>query len=121
MILKIDGVDISDCIESGGFEWTIYDIEDPKAGRTLDGVMHRGRVCQKVKLKIKCRIMKTAEIKRVLNAINPEFVQVQYLDPMQGGLKTGTFYSNNKPATCVVQTSNGTELWSGFSFPLVER
>lgn len=103
-----------------GFKWTRYDVESPEAGRSLDGLMHRGRVSTKIKLEIKCRPLKASELQTVLNAILPEYVTVTYTDPMYG-LVTKTMYSNNNPATHCLWKPDGTEWWSGISFPLVER
>ena len=121
MVLQIGGVDISPYIEAGGYSYTLNDLEASDSGRTMDGTMHRARISQKVKLDITCRSMRTAEISAVLTAINPAFVEATYLDPKEGGMRTATFYSNNKPATCLVQNEEGEELWNGISFPLVER
>lgn len=121
MVLAINGTDISTFIQEGGYKYQLNDIEAPDSGRTLDGIMHRGRVSQKVRLDITCRQLATSEISMVLQAINPEYVEVTYLDPKEGTMVTKTFYSNNKPATCLVQTKIGKEKWSSFSFPLVEQ
>ena len=103
-----------------GFKWQRYDIDSPNTGRTLDGLMHRGRVATKIRLDIKCRPLKTAELNTVLNAIKPEYVTVTYSDPMLGSV-TKTMYSNNNPAVYWSKLKDGTEWWDGISFPLVER
>ena len=54
-----------------GFKWQRYDIDSPNTGRTLDGLMHRGRVATKIRLDIKCRPLKADELSIVLNAILP--------------------------------------------------
>ena len=103
-----------------GFRWQRYDIDDPATGRTLDGLMHRGRVATKIRLDIKCRPLTADELNTVLNAILPEYVTVTYTDPMYG-IVTKTMYSNNNPATHALWKPDGTEWWDGISFPLVER
>lgn len=103
-----------------GFKWQRYDIDDPNTGRTLDGLMHRGRVATKIRLDIKCRPLTATELNTVLNAILPEYVTVTYSDPMLG-LVTKTMYSNNNPATHALLKPDGTEWWDGITFPLVER
>lgn len=123
MILKVNGLDVTSFIASGGYKWTLNDLDNKYAGRTLDGVMHRGRVGQKVKLEITCKKLKTHEMKLLLNAIDPEFVEATYMDPKCGGMRTATFYSNNKPATCIVQLEpgEGNEIWDSVTFPLIEK
>ena len=103
-----------------GFKWQRYDIDDPNTGRTLDGLMHRGRVATKIRLDIKCRPLTSTELGAVLNAILPEYVTVTYSDPMYGTV-TKTMYSNNNPAVHALKWTDGTEWWDGITFPLVER
>jgi hypothetical protein len=103
-----------------GFKWQRYDIDSPNTGRTLDGLMHRGRVATKIRLDIKCRPLTASELQTVLNAILPEYVTVTYTDPMYGQV-TKTMYSNNNPAVHALWKPDGTEWWDGITFPLVER
>ena len=42
-------------IAEDGLKWTRFDVEAPYTGRTLDGVMHRGRVAVKIRLDVTCR------------------------------------------------------------------
>lgn len=119
-MLKIDGVDFTSYIELGGFKWQLNDLDSSDTGRTLDGTMHRGRITSKVRLDITCMPLSSAKLKKLLNAIYPEFVEVQYLDPMLGEV-TKTMYSNNRPATCIIEYEEGEALWNSISFPLIER
>lgn len=121
MTLTINGVDITPYIALGGVKWSRNDVEAPKAGRTLDGVMHRGRVATKIRLDITCRPMTNTEAATVLTAIMPEYVTVVYTDPQLGTTTTKTMYSNNNPASFLMRRTDGTEWWSGITFPLVER
>lgn len=83
--------------------------------------MIRDRVAIKIRLDITCRPMTAAETKIVLQAIEPEFVTVTYDDPMSGEVVSRTMYSNNIPATYLLYRPDGTEWWSGITFPLIER
>ena len=103
-----------------GIKWTRFDVEAPDTGRTLDGVMHRGRVASKVRLDITCRPLKSAKAMAVLSAIKPEFVTVRYIDPQDGSV-TRTMYSNNIPTICATVNPDGTAIWKGLTFPLIER
>ena len=98
MVLKIDGVDILPYVAHQGIKWQRNDLDSSDAGRTMDGMMHRGRVASKIRLDITCRPLKSEEAKIVLNAIYPQYVTVEYLDPMYG-LVSKTMYANNNPAT----------------------
>lgn len=119
-VLSIDGIDITPYIKYQGFKWTRYDVDGPDAGRTMDAVMHRGRVATKIRLDISCRPLTSEEARIVLNAIYPEYVLVTYSDPMEG-IVTKTMYSNNNPASYCINKGNGREYWHGIEFPLVER
>lgn len=120
MVLKINGVDMLPYIEAKGIKWQRSDLESSNAGRTLDGLMHRGRVATKIRLDITCMPLKSEDVAKVLKAIYPEFVTVEYTDPMDG-LVTREMYSNNNPATLVCANHGGSEVWNGITFPLIER
>lgn len=119
MYLKINGVDIACYIAAGGLKWQRNDLESPNSGRTLAGTMVRDRVATKVRLDIKCIRLKSDQLMRILNLIAPEYVRVEYYDPMFG-YRESTFYSNNVPASLHIVDSSGCEWWSEISFPLVE-
>ena len=120
MVLSINGTNILPYVAyKDGIKWQRSDLDSPDSGRTLDGVMHRGRVATKIRLDIKCRPLKSSEAQVVLNAIIPKYVTVQYIDPQYGSV-TKTMYSNNNPATHMLLQEDGTEWWDGITFPLIE-
>ena len=120
MTLTINGVDMTPYIAYGGLKWQRYDIDSPDTGRSMDGLMYRGRVATKIRLDITCRLLKIEELRVVLNTILPEYVMVTYDDPMLGTV-TKTMYSNNNPASYQIKHPSGQEWWSGVTFPLIER
>ena len=120
MTFEIDGVNMLPYVAVKGFRWQRSDVEAPDAGRTLDGVMQRGRVATKIRLDITCKALTESEASVVLNAILPEFVSVTYTDPMSG-LVTKTMYSNNNPASFLMRRPDGSEWWEGITFPLIEK
>ena len=120
MTLIIGNVNIVPFIAQGGLKWQRNDIDAPNTGRTLDGTMQRGRVTTKIRLDVTCRPLKASELRTILNAIYPEYVSVIYDDPMYGRV-TKTMYSNNNPASYLIPQSDGDDLWTGVTFPLVER
>lgn len=119
--IKIGGVDITKYIAQGGLKWSRNDIDSANAGRTLSGQMNRGRVTQKMKLEIKCKPLLTSETQVLLKLINPEYVTVDYIDPMFGERTGVQFYSNNVPASLLFIDPDGVGHWKDISFPLVER
>ena len=120
-VLEIGGVDITPYIAFKGVKWTRSDIDSPDTGRTMDGTMHRGRVTSKRRLDITCKPLTDSQASIVLNAIYPEYVTVRYTDP-QDGVVTKTMYSNNNPASFLLNREGSLEaLWDGITFPLIER
>lgn len=120
MVLKIEGVDILPYVAHQGIKWQRNDLDGPDAGRTLDGTMYRSRVASKVRLDITCRPLRSEEASVVLNAIYPEYISVEYTDPMSG-LVTKQMYSNNNPASHMMIQDDGIEWWHDIVFPLIER
>lgn len=124
----INGTDIAPLIADGGIKWTRNDIDSSNAGRTLAGTMNRGRVCTKIKLEITCRPLSADEYEMLCRLIYPEFVYVQYRDPLFGQ-RNVQFYSNNVAGSfgrIVPDHDEHDRLkynvhWEEVSFPLVER
>lgn len=119
MTLEIDGLDIVPYLAYGGLKWQRSDVEAADSGRTMDAVMHRGRVSTKIRIDCTCRPLTSAEASIVLNAVLPEYISVKYYDPMYG-IRTVTMYSNNNPASYLMKKSDGREYWTGITFPLIE-
>ena len=120
MTFRIGNFDMTPYIAYGGVKWSRNDIDDPETGRAMNGLMYRGRVATKIRLDVTCRPLKAAELRTILNKILPEYVTVTYDDPMLGTV-TKTMYSNNNPAVFQMKKADGTEWWSGVTFPLIER
>lgn len=121
MTLEIDGVDIVPYIAFQGFDWQRSDVDGEGAGRMLDGTLVRNRMATKIRLDITCRPLTGTEASLVLTAIMPEWVTVKYYDPQKGSIVTKTMYSNNNPASYLIMQRDGTELWGGITFPLIEQ
>lgn len=121
MVLTVNGVDLTPYIAFGGVKWQLSDIDAPDSGRTMDAVMHRGRVASKVRLDVTCKPLTSAQASVVLQAIYPEWISVTYTDPRLGRSNTLTMYSNNRPASYLIRKPDGREFWNGITFPLIER
>lgn len=119
---KINGVDILHLTQEKGVQWKRNDVDSPHAGRTMDAVMHRGRVAEKYTANITCVDMTRAEELALMALINPEFVTVETnLHPLYES-QTAQYYSNNVPATIsYVDPDTGESWWTDISFPLVEQ
>lgn len=121
MTLTIDGVDMTPYIANRGIKWQRSDLDAATAGRSLDGKLMRSRVASKIRLDITCVPLTTEDASLVLTAIMPEWVEVTYTDPQAGKDVTKTMYSNNNPASYLMEKRDGTEYWDGITFPLIEQ
>lgn len=119
---KINGVDILPYTKESGIKWQRNDVESPNAGRTMDAVMHRGRVAIKFRADFELLDLHTEDARMIMNLILPEYVEVETNEhPLYDYLIT-SFYSNNVPATCVtIDKETGVAIWTGISFPLIEQ
>lgn len=114
-IASVDGVSIP-CPSS--YLWKLEDVSAPDAGRTEDTVMHKKRIGQLVGLELSWQNISTAKASKILQAFNPEYISVRYLDPMANGYVTSTFYVGNRS----VPMYNATlDVWSNVSFNIIKR
>ena len=121
IVLVINGVDFTPFLTEKGLKYKRNDLEADGAGRTtMDGRIHRARIAVKITWDVSCRPIADEDIQRVLNAIYPEFVEVQLHDPMRGPI-SGVFYSNNVSVTLDRVLRNGKYMWEGLKFPLIEE
>ena len=122
-LLIIDGENFTGYIDAnGGYGVARNDVDSEESGRTtMDAAMHRDRIAVKMKLTIKCRPLTGAEARKILNAIYPEYVTVTYNDPRVGIRENVTMHSNNVTSEYLFTKPDGTELWRGINFPLIER
>lgn len=112
--------DLVPYLAEGGLKWSRNDIDASDAGRDQSGKLHRARVGLKVRLDGTCKPLTAAEASVVLQAIKPEWLQVQYFDVQEGTTLTKKMYSNNIPATFLMQ-NGATQYWDGIAFPLIEE
>lgn len=119
MIFEVGGVNLLPYVEINGFKWSENDLDGSDSGRTLDGIMHRGRVAIKKKLEITCRPLLQSEAQILYNAISPEYVTVTYSDPKDGTL-VKTMYNSTRNGAILVLYDDGTAKWDGISFSLIE-
>ena len=121
MTFKIDGTDITPYIAYGGLKWQRADVDGPNSGRTLAGTMIRDRRAIKIRWDVTCRPLTADELALILTLIQPEFVTVQYLNPVTNTVTSEQFYANNFPVQFQMITRNGVEYWTGLTFPLVQK
>lgn len=114
-IKSVDGTSVK-C--PSGFKWSLSDISASDAGRTEDTVMDKKRVGQCVKLELEWQNITTSEASTILKLFNPEYIDICYLDAMQGKYVTSEFYVGDRSAP-MYNTRLG--VWSNVSFNVIER
>lgn len=114
---QIDGVTMP-CPSS--FEWGLQDVSLGESGRTDDALMHKNRVAQKRKIAISYNGADKDVCATVLQAVNPEYIQVTYHDLMDNQMETREFYVGDR-------SGNYKCWWVGnkrverLSFDIIER
>ena len=114
-IRSVDGKSIK-CPSS--YLWKLEDVSASDAGRTEDTMMHKKRIGQLVGIELSWQNLPTSEVAAILQAFNPEYIMVCYLDAMQGKYVTSEFYVGNRSAP-MYNAAKG--LWQNVSFNLIER
>lgn len=113
-------VNITPYIAYQGITFSRNDVEAPDAGRTLDGIMRRGRISYKERMDITTVPLKNSAVKTLQTLLEPETISVKVNPyPMTNASKTMTMYSNDVKTTYTIHRSDGTDLFT-MSFPLVE-
>lgn len=118
--VTINGTDITDYIAFQGLKRGRNDVESPNAGRTLDAVMHRGRVATKLRWDITCRPLTSQELSILENLIMPETVNVTIEGDPYYDTWTRRCYANNTSASYLILKPDGRQLWGGITFPIIE-
>lgn len=113
-MLKINGVAIPAPLP---YEPTISDMDSNKTSRNANGRIYRDRIAIKRKLPLEWGILTQSECSQILNAVAPEEVTVEFLDP-QKGIITCTMYAGDRTMKRI-ETTSGT-LWQGLKFSLIE-
>lgn len=114
-IKRINGVNFPYVPSS--YQWLKEDISASDAGRTEDTIMHKKMLRSVVALELGWKNIRTSVASGVLNAFDHEYLQVEYLDPQQGGYVTKTFYVGNRS---VPMYSEVLDVWDNVSFKIIE-
>lgn len=100
------------------YTYRLQDVSAPGAGRTEDMLMQKMRLGQKVKIDLKWSACTTDEVSAILQAFNPEYIEVKYLDAYAGAFVTKTFYVGDRSSPMYNATLG---LWENVSFNIIER
>lgn len=116
-MLIIDGVALP---EPSEFSWGHQDVSDSDSGRTEDTIMHKNRIGQKVTLSLGWNNITPDVAHAVLNAVQPEYFNITYFDPLEGQDTTKTFYVGDRSAPVKWWNVKG-KIYSKLSFNVIER
>ena len=108
--------------EPSEIQYGLNDISSSDAGRTQDAnqTMYKMRVGQKRKLTLSWQNVSLAEASEILQAFNPEYIYVRYLDVLEGKWNTRKFYVGDRSASFFqIRLVNGTTMKS-VSFDIIE-
>lgn len=100
------------------FQWKLEDISASDAGRTEDTKMDKKRIGQIRKLELEWQNISMEDAAAILQAFNPEYITVCYLDAMKGDWVTSEFYVGNRSAPLY---NSRLHVWNNISFNIVER
>lgn len=114
---KVDGVAMP-CPTTWNFG--IMDVSLGESGRTDDALMHKNRVAQKRKIQVGYSARTPNVMTTVLQAINPEYINVYYYDLLSGRYETRTFYVGDRTAPFKYWW-DGKHVIESLSFDLIER
>lgn len=104
------------------FNWGLQDVSSPDSGRVNDenATMHKNRVTQKRKISLAWRDPDGPTTAAILQAFNPEYVSVRYLEPLTDTYETRTFYVGDRSAPLRQVTIHG-KTYTTLSFDIIER
>lgn len=114
---QIDNVDMP---TPSSFEWGIQSVSSGESGRTEDGLMHVNLVTRKRKISISYNGASMDDVSTVLQAINPEYFDVYYFDPLVNDYVTKTFYVGDRSAPFKIFWLNEKRV-DHLSFDIIER
>lgn len=112
--------DITDLIKFQGVSWSSNSVDAPNAGRSLDGYMNRKLIGFKDKFEIQCIQLTTEQLDALTSLLEHEWLSVKITTST--GTVTRQMYpgATIKSAFCI-KRKDGTELWDGYSFSLIEK
>lgn len=118
--LKINDLDITADIEE--IKWSENDLDSPNAGRTLDGLMRRGKVTSKRRADIKLLDVKTERANQILKVLrNQYFTCTTDLAPSDDGELVMEMYNSTRSGSVRIVNTDGKTVHKEISFNIIER
>ena len=114
-MIKIDGVVIP-----SPSDYIVGIMDLSKAERNARGTMIIERVTTKRKLELAWKYLSKVQLSDLFNRVSPVFFEVEYIDPQDNGIKSGTFYAGDRKAGAI-DFINGNIRYKDISVNLIER
>lgn len=114
-MIKIDGVEIPT-----PSDYTVGIMDLSKAERNARGDMIIERIATKRKIEMSWNYLTKEQLSNLFNLVSPVFFEVEYIDPQDNGIKTGTFYAGDRKAGAL-DYKNGVIRYKDISFNAIER
>lgn len=114
-------------IEPDDISWGLQDVSASDSGRTQDinCTMHKNRIAQKRKLSLSWINPSMANVSTILKMVNPEYIFVRFLDPMENALITKECYVGDRSSPfrqISLPNADGTKtVMKTLSFDIIER
>lgn len=97
---------------------SIQDIS--KAERNANGDIIIERIATKRKIELAYPLLSQEELQFLLQRVSPVFFEVVFIDPEDGGQRTGTFYCGDR-STGALDLKGGKIRWRDIKFNLIEK
>lgn len=114
-MIQINGVELP---APSGYTVGVMDIS--QAERNANGTIIIERIATKRKLSLSWSILSSEDLSNILNLVSSVFFNVEYVDPQDGGLRSGTFYSGDRNNDGVIYINN-VMTWRNIKFDVIER
>ena len=113
--IKVNGVELPSPTK---YDLGYMDID--KSGRNAAGYMVRDRIGTKRKLELEWGLLDGYEISKILKAVKPAYINVEFHDLEQNKSAIGEFYAGDRKASMIL-FENGVPTTKGLAFNLIER
>lgn len=114
-MLKINGISIP---TPSTMTVGVMDITD--ATRNARGNLIAEIITTKRKLNLSYKYLTSSQLSTLLKAIEPMFFQVEYIDPVIGGWRTGTFYVGDRNVEVFTYVNENIR-YKNITFNFIER
>ena len=114
-ILSVDGATIP---TPSKYKQIVSDVSKADSGRTEDGKMWKEKVGQLAKIELEWSYLTTAEVSQVLQAFDPEYITVEFLDAKAGDYREAEFYVGDRTSPLY---NSRMGVWESLALNIIER